>query len=136
MDGSGLAITDLTSPPTWRTPPAPATLEKHASFADALGRAVERPGDTPEQEARRAAEQLVAGAFVRPILEKVREATMAAPPFQPTQGERQFRAIADAQVAQAIVHGARFPLVDRITESLLRRGSAAGEPARAVEAIG
>jgi Rod binding domain-containing protein len=97
-------------------------IERHASFADALGRAAwgAAPAD-PAALARQGAEQLVANAFIRPLLAQLREGSGAAPPFAPTQGEKQFRSLADAKLADDIVRSARLPIVDRIANDLLRR---------------
>jgi hypothetical protein len=117
-----LAISSAFTPPPAQ---GASLIERHASFADALGRAARGPREEdPEVLARRGAEQLVANAFVRPLLSQLREGAMAAPPFAPTQGEKQFRALADAKLADDIVHSARLPIVDRIANDLLRRTGA------------
>jgi Rod binding domain-containing protein len=77
---------------------------------------------TPEQRAREAAEQLVTQSFILPLLKQMRETDHTAPPFAPSQAEKQFRALGDAGLAQQIVHAARFPLVDRLARDLLKRG--------------
>jgi Rod binding protein len=75
---------------------------------------------TPKERARKAAEQLVAITFVRPILEEMRRSNNAAPPFGPSSGEKQFRSFLDAKLANEITHSAQFPLVDRIARDLNR----------------
>lgn len=104
---------------------APArTLDTQRSFASILGRATAAPPEsrlTDEGRAREAAEQLVTQTFVVPMLKQLRETNTAAAPFAPTQAERQFRALADADLAQRIVKAARFPLVERLARDLLKR---------------
>jgi len=122
-----LALTDTLSdvglagaPP----PSAEALLDRHESFADMLGRASRSTDEPPERRARRAAEQLVSAAFIQPMLAQIRDHSQAAPPFAPTQGEKQFRALTDAKLAHDIVRSARLPIVERITRDLLERARA------------
>ena len=102
----------------------PGSLDA-GGFSELLGKtragAEASPADK-EDKARQAAEQLVATALVQPVLKKLRESSLAAPPFVPSGGERQFQSIADAATAQSIVRAGNFPLVDRITELTLQRG--------------
>jgi Rod binding domain-containing protein len=104
----------------------PTVLTSHQSaFAAAMGKQLSSHPDadqTPEQRAREAAEQLVTQSFVLPLLKQMRETDHTAPPFAPSQAEKQFRALGDAGLAQQIVHAARFPLVDRLARDLLKRG--------------
>lgn len=93
-------------------------------FSALLGRTISPPDATPEERARKAAEQIVAVALVQPILKQLRESSQAAPPFAPTQGEKQFQSLMDAQVAQQVVGSKRFALVDRIQELMLKRSGA------------
>ena len=76
------------------------------------------PDDATHAPARDAAEQLVAAVLVEPILKQLRETSQAAPPFAPTDGEKQFRSMLDARLAHEITSGARFPLVDRLARDL------------------
>lgn len=99
------------------------------NFASVLGKVSAATG-TPEQRARAAAEQIVATALVQPILKQLRETSMAAAPFLPTQGEKQFQGLMDTQVSQQIVHAKSFPLVDRIESLLLSRQAETKETRR------
>ncbi len=90
-------------------------------FAGALNRARQVTPESHEAAARDAAEQLVAITLVQPVLAQLRETNNAAPPFGPTAAEKQFGSMMDARVAQDIVHGSRFPLVDQLTNSMLDR---------------
>lgn len=103
-------------------------VERQRSFAAVLGQEFRAPGPqaaSPQDRAQRTAEQLVSITFIQPILKQLRETSRASPPFAPTQAERQFGALADAEVAQQIVRAARLPLVDRVARDLLDRFEAA-----------
>jgi len=99
-------------------------LDRQQRFASVLSTEQRRAGEkgTPEEQARQAAESLVSIAFVQPLLSEMREGTWAAPPFQPTQGEKQFRALGDAATAQELVHASHWALVDRIATDIGKRG--------------
>jgi len=60
-------------------------------------------------------------AFIEPLLKKLRETSNAAPPFAPGPAEKQFRGIADAQVARQIAQSWRFGLVDSLARRLLNQ---------------
>lgn len=77
-------------------------------------------GTRADARARDAAEQLVAKVLVEPILKQMRESNHAAPPFAPTDGEKQFQSMLDAKLAHRITSAARFPLVDRLAHDLRR----------------
>ncbi len=96
-----------------------ARLARQDSFQGVISRA----SGTLDREARarEAAEQLVATTFVEPLLKQVREAHKPAPPFTPGPGEKQFRALMDAELAQRIVHASQWPLVERLASDLLKR---------------
>ena len=83
---------------------------------------------TPEQRARAAAEKMVATAFVQPVLKQLRESNNAPAPWGPTDAEKQFGPLLDAQIAERIVQAARFPTVDRMARMILGQGAQA--PAR------
>jgi Rod binding domain-containing protein len=110
--------------------PARALAARQESFLDVIARGqplgkqgtVAATGRDEERlaEARDAASQLVAITFVQPVLQQLRDSNDAAPPFAPTQGERQFRALLDAELAGEITRAAQFPLVDRLARDLLR----------------
>lgn len=98
--------------------------EARRGFASVLGRArnsgATGSGDeSPEQVARRSAESLVAMTFIQPLLKQLRDTSTAAPPFAPTQGEKQFQGLMDAELAQRMVRKGNFPIVERITQQLL-----------------
>ncbi len=77
-----------------------------------------------DQQARQAAEEFVAVAFVQPILKQLRSSSVGgelAPPLGPGPGEKQFRSLADTQVARQLVRASNWPLVDTLTRSLRSR---------------
>jgi Rod binding domain-containing protein len=83
----------------------------------AIAKAQDEAG--PEaRKAREAAEDFVAMTFIEPILAQIRESSQAAPPFAPTNGEKQFRAMMDAGLARELTRAARFPLVERLARDL------------------
>lgn len=104
--------------------------EAQRSFEGVLGRAFTVPGAadvTKEQKARESAEQLVAVAFLQPMLKELRDTNHAAAPFAPTSAEKQFRSLMDAELAQRITKASRLPIVDAVTRKLLagREGASA-----------
>lgn len=102
--------------------PTPARVTDQRDFARALAvenRLNDSAGDA--ERARDAAERLVSATFIEPLLAQMRESSQAAPPFAPTQAEKQLRALADTMTAQRIVRAARMPLVDRIAADLMAR---------------
>ena len=77
-----------------------------------------------EDKARDTAREFVAVAFIEPILKQLRSSQIGgelAPPLGPGPGEKQFRSLADAQVARQLVRAGNWPLVDRIAKSLRRK---------------
>lgn len=74
-----------------------------------------------DAQARQTAEEFVAVAFVQPIFKNLRNSSMGAelpPPLGPGPGEKQFRSLADTQVARQLVHASNWPLVDNLTKRL------------------
>lgn len=107
--------------------PAHRLSGSQTSFREVLGQGGDgASGVTMEQKAVSTAEQLVAVALVQPLLAQMRESSNAAPPFAPTQAEKQIRALQDASVAQQIVHASRFPMVDRLARGMLDRAERLG----------
>lgn len=121
-------------PVTGRREAIDAVLPRRREEFDHLLRAAEASAErSPEaQEAREAAADFVAMAFVEPILKQMRETSMAAPPFAPTNGEKQFRAMLDANFAREITRAARFPLIDRLARDLRSAGRTEAEHTHAV----
>lgn len=109
-------------------------------FADALSRAatLRAGGDlsavAPDMTPRQAAEELVATAFVKPILASMRDMNQAQAPFAPTAAEKQFAPMLDAILARQIVRSGRLSLVDAVARQM--RGSASARAAPSVKPIG
>lgn len=87
-------------------------------------------------QARTAAEGLVSTTFIEPILKQVRESNDTPPPFGPSRAEKQFSALLDTKLADEIVHAANFPLIERITQQLLRNMPAADAPRETLDIKG
>ena len=92
-----------------------------SDFAAVLGRMGKSAGETDAQLARRTAENFVAMTFVQPLLKQLRSSNNAAPPFAPTDAEKQFQGLMDAELAQRIVRTSGFPLVARSSSDILER---------------
>lgn len=98
-------------------------LSRQRAFSEVLSQAGgSKDGATPESEARQAAEDFVAMAFVQPVLKQLRETNHGAAPFAPGKGEQQFRALMDAEIARKVVRASDWPLVDRLAQRLLEQG--------------
>jgi len=67
---------------------------------------------------REAAEELVATAFIKPLLSQMRETSQATGPFAPTNVEKQFAPMLDSIIAQQIVRSGRFGLVDAVARQM------------------
>ncbi len=101
-----------------------ALTSRQRDFATVLGteqRRVDAAKLTPEQEAREAAEGLVAIALVQPLLAAARESSNAAEPFAPTEAEERFGSLIDADRARQLVRSGRFGIVDRLARDLLQQ---------------
>jgi Rod binding domain-containing protein len=107
-----------------RAPSAEIVRQRQGDFSAMLGRASAQTEEiAPEERARKSAEQFVALTFVQPLLKQLRESNAAAAPFAPTQGEKQFQGLIDADIAQKLVSKSNFPLVERLTSDLLKAKS-------------
>ncbi len=99
--------------------------DRKSDFAAVLGRMGQGVGESPELLAKRSAENFVSMTFVQPLLKTLRSSNHAAPPFAPTEGEKQFQGLMDTELAQRIVKAAHFPLVERITKDVLAKARGA-----------
>ena len=75
-------------------------------------------GPDDREALRAAASQLVASTFVQPLLSRLRESPFLEGPFAPGLAEKQFAPLLDQHLADRIVQGGSFPLVDLIVERL------------------
>lgn len=105
-------------------------LTQQADFAGILASQKGKAG-TLEEQAKQAAEDFVSVALVQPILKQLRDSNKAAPPYGPGPGEKQFRTLADAQMARNLVRSSNWSLVDRLAKQMLRTTDAVqpGSPA-------
>lgn len=106
------------------TIPDAARLQGQRSFDKALGRA-QSAASTPaskQEEARAAAEELVARALVQPIMAKMRESRDTAEPFGPSEVERAFGSISDAQFADRLTKSGNWSLVDVVAKKIMNAG--------------
>lgn len=102
-----------------------ARLQGQRSFEKALGKAQGQNVHKKESkldEARAAAEELVARALVQPILSKMRESRDTAEPFGTTEVERAFGSISDAQFADRLTKGGNWSLVDAVAQRIMNVG--------------
>lgn len=121
MSAAGAVSAVRTPSVTEHGPPPRAELD----FGRLLAGVSERqPGATPEQVARRSAEEFVASTLIVPVLKALRAQNSAAPPFAPGEGERLFGPLLDEEIAVRISRAERFPLVDRLARDLLKQGGA------------
>jgi hypothetical protein len=90
------------------------------------------------EEAREAAGELVANAFVKPVLSELRASTMAAEPFKPGMWEKRFGPIVDGMVAEELVGKEGWGLVDVMAERFvgLARASERGKAMVAMKRAG
>lgn len=126
MNIAGQRLSDLGDPSLAQR----QSLDEQASFSSVLSRAHARPGakdQTPQDRAREAAQQLVATALVQPILKQLRETNNAAEPFKPNPAEKSFGQMMDTELSQRIVSSRGWALVDRVTETLLKKGGMSAE---------
>ena len=101
-----------------QSPPQPLRLDREAgpSFEHVLTDVMPAPD---REKAREAATQLVASAFIVPILASLRESPFLEAPFAQSLAEKQFGPLLDQQIADRITKAANFPLVDLIVDRLL-----------------
>lgn len=101
-----------------------ARLQGQRSFERALGRAQAGDGapKSKQDEARAAAEELVARALVQPILARMRESRDTAEPFGQSEVERAFGSISDAQFADRLTKSGNWTLVDAVAKHIMNAG--------------
>lgn len=121
MNIAGQRLTDLGDPSVAKH----QSLDEQARFASVLSRAHTRVGEKatrPQERAREAAQQLVATAFVLPVLKQLRDTNNAAEPFKPNPAEKSFGRLMDTELSQRIVSSRGWALVDRVADTLLKKG--------------
>lgn len=98
-----------------------ATAQEEFAALLARSRSGATPAGSIREQAREAAEQFVALTLIQPILKQLRETNQAAPPFAPGAGEKQFQSLFDGQISHRLARATKFPLVDRLTDDMVRR---------------
>lgn len=90
---------------------------RHEAFPDPrrITREPRAAGDSP---VRNAAEQLVASAFLVPMLAEVRDSSFGVGAFAPNIVEKRFGPMLDQQIADHVISAGRLGLVDAIVERL------------------
>ena len=95
-----------------------------AAFGDSLRRADVRTSGANDwlsggaNDARSAAEELVAITFIQPVLALLRDSNMAEAPFAPGAAEKRFGPLLDAEIARKVVKASNFDLVDAVARKL------------------
>lgn len=95
-------------------------------FSKSLAAALGGGENRVERDPREAAEELVAITLIQPVLAKLRESEMGAEPFAPSDGEKRFGALYDAEIARRMVKSRSFPLVDALARQMRERQASAG----------
>lgn len=121
------------------SPPADRTVRNEgrpdqASFLRGMVRELGGDPDSAEGATREgivsvAARRLVADAFVEPMLREAREAAQPTGIFAPGAGEKRFSHLVDRSMADRIVDGHNFGLVDALERSLQRQVTGLAAPA-------
>lgn len=114
-----------------RFPVGASAARAEVDFGRVLAGVGERQATaTPEQAARRSAEEFVASTLIVPVLKALREQNSAAPPFAPGAGEQLFGPLLDEEIAVRISRAERFPLVERLARDLLKHSGPNATEAR------
>lgn len=100
-------------------------------FGSTLGSALGKVGSA--DDARKAAEEFVSIAFIEPVLRSLRESNNAAPPFAPTEAEKSFGPLLDAEIAQRIVAHEHYGLVESVARQLLKASGGARDAATEID---
>ncbi len=103
-------------------------------FASALSASSEDAAAI-RQEAREAASQFVATAFIMPVLKMMHDTPFATEPFAPNSAQKRFMPMLDWQIADRVTSSANFPLVDRIVQQMTQH-LPASEPTGGVDVRG
>lgn len=87
--------------------------------------ATDRQGQSKEETAMQAAEQLVASVLVQPVLDQMIEDPFRSEMFHGGEGEKMFQRQANHLMAQRVVQGAHFPVVQSVYQKLLKSNTPA-----------
>lgn len=102
-------------------PPPPETVQTEQT----------QPQAETHEKARDAARELVALAFLHPMLAETREDPFQSEMFHGGQGEKLFRARLDELTADRMSKSMRMPLADAVYRRMMRLGPASPTPAAA-----
>ena len=111
-------------------------------FVESLTSAVERGEGEDEQamkqeEAREAAEQLVASALLQPMFEQLREGQFEADFLKPRPGRDAFEQKLHTRLADDMVQRMDLPIVDAVTRFVTKdQGGASSQPGMEVDRHG
>lgn len=95
------------------------TTGEQRSFAEIFAIDQRAPGHAGEvDQARQAAEGLVAMTLIEPLLREARESRSSEGPFGLTESEKQFGALMDARTAGRMVQAWNLPLVDQLARQM------------------
>ena len=100
--------------------------DRQRDFASLISRqtaGIDPGADTPEERARATAQDFVATSLLEPLLRSVREANQAPAPWGPSDVEKRFGGLIDAEQARNIVRSSNLGIVDRLARDLLRASS-------------
>jgi hypothetical protein len=98
-----------------------AVGSNHPAFAAQAPRSVRLDERVIRQRIATASKQLVAQALVTPILAQFRESMPQGGMFGVTDAEKRLGPVLDQRIADSMVHRARWPIVDRVELSMLKR---------------
>jgi len=90
------------------------------SFAEVFANHEAREGRDKLSVVQEESRKLVAEAFIRPILSRIRQDNNAAPPFGPTTAENRFGPMSDQVLADAMTRPDRFPMIEAVERSLMK----------------
>lgn len=112
---------------------APAPRSDARGFSSLLTRASSssvNAGKTDAQRVRETVEQFVASAFLTPLLNEVRDQPLDSDLFHGGFAEDSFRQQLDTILADRMVAGGNFPLVDSIYQRVMANVNAQTAPTR------
>jgi len=101
------------------------------SFGSTLGAMTGKAGDPADT--RTAAQEFVSIAFVEPVLRSLRESNHAPAPFGPTEAEKNFGPLLDAEISKQIVAHEHYGLVDAVARQLLNAGAASAGASQEID---
>jgi len=122
--------------------PLPIAGQRTApGFASSLSATMLDRGDAPRdeqnaqhtapEEAREAAEQLVASAFLQPMFKQLRESGFKTGLFDGGQAEQAFEQRLHTRIGDRLVRKMDLPMVDAVTRYLTQNGSRGGQTSTA-----